>query len=177
MTLKAFLAYARLRPAYALALVVALAVWLGAWANRRPGEVAETVRIVRHAQMVYRDKPVLRDRFVDRIIYRTVRPETVTVSLPGEVDTLVQRFCEADTTKPLALVLTAGRVADRRLQLYGFRNDGSAYRGVWAVRPSYEFVAYGDSVAVSQARLRLRLPVLPVTVALVSFAAGWLVAH
>lgn len=177
MTLKALLAYARLRPAYALALTIALAFALGARANRRPGEVAETVRIVRHAQVVYRDIPTVHTRFVDRLIYRTVKPDTITVSLPGEVDTLRVAFCTPDSTKPPQLVLTAGRVRERRLELYGFTNAGVAYKGSWPVRPTYQFVTSGDSVQVSQPRIQIRFPTVPVTVALVSFGLGWLAGH
>lgn len=141
---------------------------VGAWCIGRwgPAQVApRTVYVNRPPEQVYRDRPVVRTKLVDRIIYRTVKPDTILISPPHTVDTLVVNFCQgtraSDTTtvKP-QLALTAASVGRSDLRLYGFTNTGQAYAGHWNVKPPYEFTTDGDTVRLSQKRLRFHLPSL-----------------
>jgi hypothetical protein len=103
-----------------------------------------------------------------QIIYRNVRPDTVLVTLPGRVDTLVQQFTRIaqdttaeDSAAHRRLALTAGSVGRSDLRLYGFTNDGKAYQAHFpALRAPYQFTTVGDSVEVAQARIRFHLPSL-----------------
>jgi hypothetical protein len=111
--------------------------------------------------VVYKDRPVVRTSFVDRLVYKTTKPDTVWKTLPGEVDTLVRNFCSPDTTAASErLLLLSGRVESRRLTLYGFTNHGVAYHATWPVAPTYQFVADQDSVVLQAARLQFHLPSL-----------------
>lgn len=126
------------------------------------------------AETVLVRQPPAAPSIVHRVLYRTVPAETVLVSLPGSVDTLVQQFCPGVTPgpKPPALVLTGGRVGEDRTELFGFTNDGRAYRGSWGVRPPYEWRAVGDSVRLDRPRLRWQLPSLAAIGACAAAGAG-----
>ena len=150
----------------ALLLVVGLALgvhgarWLAG--RDRPETV---VQLVRHVETVYRDRPVVHISFVDRIVWKTVPPETVVVSRPGTADTIVTAFCPPagktpDSAAHPRLVLTAGRVRRVDLTLFGFTNDGRAWRGAYRVAPDYEWTASGDSVVIQRHRLSLQVPPL-----------------
>ncbi len=159
-----------------LVLGIAVGVHAARWLARleRPDAV---IQLVRHVETVYRDRPVIHTSFVDKIVWKTVAPETVTVTIPGAVDTLVSRFCPAaDTAKPtpVQLVLTAGRVRQANLTLFGFTSDGRAWRGAFAVSPGYDFSASSDSVIVQRHRLTLTVPPLlrDAAIALGAFFVG-----
>lgn len=164
-----------------LLLVLGLAVGVQAarWLARheRPEAV---VQLVRHVETVYRDRPVIHTSFVDKIIWKTVPPETVLVSLPGTADTIVTAFCPPAGQKPDSaavqprLVLTAGRVRRADLTLFGFTNDGRAWRGAFAVSPDYDFSASRDSVIVQRRRLTFTVPPLlrDAAIALGAFFVG-----
>jgi hypothetical protein len=177
MNLKALLIALRVRPKLALLAAIALGIGLGAWLNRQPAQVEETVRLIRHVETVYRDKPVVHISFVDRIVWRTMKADTVIVSLPGEVDSIVVSFCAPDTSRARVLLLS-GRVGPRRLELFGATSRGEAWRGTWTISPSYQFVAEGDSVSVQAHRLQFRLPTLVShgVIAAAAFGLGVLVA-
>ncbi len=147
-----------------LVLGVALGVHGARWLASR--DQRETVvQLVRHVETVYRDRPVLHTSFVDKIVWKTVPPETVAVSLPGTADTIVTAFCPPAGTTPDSvaqqrLVLTAGRVRRADLTLFGFTNNGSAWRGAYSVAPDYEFTTSGDSVVIQRHRFTLQVPPL-----------------
>lgn len=124
-----------------------------------------------------------------QIVYRNVRPDTVLVTLPGRVDTLVQQFTRiasdttaADSAKHRALVITSGIIGRSDARLFGFTNDGEAYQAHFNVRPPYRFTTVRkgpngedvlmDSVEVSQARVRLHLPSLGSVLGCTLFGAG-----
>jgi hypothetical protein len=147
------------RPLYVGAAVVVLAFAVGQWLNKGPAEPETTIRLVRHVAVVFKDRPVVHTSFVDRIIYKTTKPDTVWKTLPGEVDTLVQNFCSSDTMAASErLLLLSGRVEPRRLTLYGFTNHGVAYHATWPVMPTYQFVADQDSVVVQSSRIQFHIP-------------------
>jgi hypothetical protein len=177
MNLKALLVALRVRPSLALLAAIIAGVGIGAWLNRQPGRVEETIRLIRHVETVYRDRPVIHTSFVDRIVWRTTKPDTITVSLPGEVDSILISFCAPDTSRARVLLLS-GRVGPRRLELFGATSRGEAWRGTWTISPSYQFVAEGDSVGVQAHRLQFRLPTFAShgLVAAVGFGLGVLVA-
>ena len=154
---------------------------LGRW-KPRPSE-PRTVYLTLPAETILAQAPPPRTRFLDRIVYRTVPPETVKVSVPGAavVETLVTNFCAAaarpDSAPPL-LLLTAGRVERDRLQLYGFTSRASAYAASWRVRAPYEFRTAGDSVTVSQRRITWKFPSLPtIGACALTGVGGYLLGH
>ena len=112
------------------------------------------VRRTTTVDTVYRDVPVVRTRFVDRLVYQPVKAETVLVSVP-HTDTTFVRYCNvaADTTAKPLLLLSAGRYDGTSLALWGPRTDGSAYHGSARLRPPWEFAVSGDSVAFAQRRI------------------------
>ncbi len=149
-------------------LLLAVGLGLGIQTDRwlTAHEQPETVvQFVRHVERVYRDRPVVHTSFVDKIVWKTVPPETVLVSLPGTVDTIVTAFCPPagvprDSVAQRRLVLTAGRVGRTDLTLFGFTNNGSAWRGAYSVAPDYEFTTSGDSVVIQRHRFKLQVPPL-----------------
>jgi hypothetical protein len=163
-------------------LVLLLALWgLWRWIGPRPGPPAPPHVVVRETVTVDRwrvAKPDTVQTIVERILYKTVPPETILVTEPGKLDTVRVRFC--DSTAAPSLLLAAGRVGPRRTQLWGVTSTGRGWTGVYPASPTFTFTVAADSVLVRETRVRLGWLVptpRDLIVLLLGGAGGYAIAH
>lgn len=119
------------------------------WPAPEPQTV--TLRVTDTAYIAQRPDTILRWR--ERLVSVAVRPETITVTRQRFDTVRVERFCRADTLKPI-LPPFAGRYRDGRLELFATRSDGSGWSGIYQAHAPLQW-ASGDTAVTVSGRRRL----------------------
>ena len=116
-----------------------------------PEPQAVTLRVTDTAYIAQRPDTILRWR--DRLVSVQVKPETVTVTRQRFDTVRVERFCKADSTRPI-LPPFSGRYREGRLELFATRSDGSGWSGIYQAHAPVEW-ASGDTAVTVKGRRRL----------------------
>ena len=97
----------------------------------------------------------------ERLVFRTVKPDTVQITTTKYDTTRVQQFCEAATQShdsvsvdsvPPVLPPFAGVYRGGQLALSTTRSDGSGYRQVQRVSPNFVFSARAHDILIQDRR-------------------------
>lgn len=145
----------------AAALGFALCYW---WPTPQPRTLT---RVVRVPEYLAARPDTLPPRFLERIVYRRVKPDTVTITVEAFDTARVTRYCAARPTAPDSSRTTppphppallppfSGRFQQGRLELFATRSDGTGWAAVYHVRAPVTWAAADTFVQVTARR---RLP-------------------
>lgn len=135
------------------------------WPTPQPATLTRVVRVPQYLAARPDTSP---PKLFERVIYRSVKPDTVTVTIERFDTARVSRYCAARLTAPatdssrttpppapLALLPPfSGRYQQGRLELFATRSDGTGWSAVYRANDPLTWAAKDTSVEV-QGRRRL----------------------